>query len=236
MPASETLLLLVGRGTSDPDANANIARVSRFLWESYGVGWASVAFSGLTAPSVDEALAVCRQAGLSSGSSSSPISCSTASSQADRRRRRADTPRPTVRSRSSPSLTSGLHPLLLQAFEDRAHEAVHGAPHMNCDLCKYRVRLIGREADLGAPQDGHHHHVRADVERTTTITAPAGPPGAATAARPPTTCPATRGTSACSVGSLRSTEREADLSMDQHESPTGDSSRSSGSGRATRSC
>jgi len=55
-----------------------------------------------------------------------------------------------------------VHPLLLRAFEDRAHEALHGAPHMNCDLCKYRVRLIGREADLGAPQEGHHHHVRAE--------------------------------------------------------------------------
>jgi sirohydrochlorin cobaltochelatase len=54
-----------------------------------------------------------------------------------------------------------LHPLMLQAFEERAHEALHGTPHMNCDLCKYRVRLIGREEDLGAPQVGHHHHVRA---------------------------------------------------------------------------
>src|SRR5262249_32870224 len=41
--AGETALLLVGRGTTDPDANANIARISRFLWESYGVGFASVA-------------------------------------------------------------------------------------------------------------------------------------------------------------------------------------------------
>jgi sirohydrochlorin cobaltochelatase len=53
------------------------------------------------------------------------------------------------------------HPLLLQAFEDRAHEANYGSPLMNCDLCKYRVRLLGREADLGVPQQGHHHHVRA---------------------------------------------------------------------------
>src|SRR5262249_37048539 len=36
-----------------------------------------------------------------------------------------------------------------------------GSPLMNCDLCKYRVRLVGREADLGLPQEGHHHHARA---------------------------------------------------------------------------
>src|SRR4051812_28810632 len=65
VPAARTLLLLVGRGTSDPDANANVARVSRFLWESYGVGWATVAFSGLAAPGVDEALTVCRRMGFS---------------------------------------------------------------------------------------------------------------------------------------------------------------------------
>jgi sirohydrochlorin cobaltochelatase len=53
------------------------------------------------------------------------------------------------------------HPLLLRAFEERAHEAAYGSPLMSCDLCKYRVRLIGREADLGLPQEGHHHHARA---------------------------------------------------------------------------
>ncbi len=63
IPAERTLLLLVGRGTSDPDANANIARISRFLWEAYGVGWSSVAFSGLTRPSVDEGLTICRRLG-----------------------------------------------------------------------------------------------------------------------------------------------------------------------------
>src|SRR5947209_936849 len=61
LPADRTLLLVVGRGTSDPDANANIARVSRFLWESYGVGWSSVAFSCLTAPDGDRGLTVCRR-------------------------------------------------------------------------------------------------------------------------------------------------------------------------------
>jgi sirohydrochlorin ferrochelatase len=155
-----TLLLVVGRGTSDPEANANIARVSRFLWESYGVGWASVAFSGLAAPGVDEGLAVCRRLGfdrivvqpyfLFDGILLKRVY------EAAARHAEADRGTEIV---ATPHLR--LHPLLLRAFEDRAHEAVHGAPNMNCDLCKYRVRLIGREADLGQPQEGHHHHVRA---------------------------------------------------------------------------
>ena len=158
--AGRTLLLLVGRGTTDPDANANIARVSRFLWEAYGVGWAAVAYSGLAKPSVDEALAVCGRLGfdrivvqpyfLFDGVLLKRIG------EAAARHAERD---PAVEIVVAEHLR--MHPLLLRAFEDRAHEAIHGLPHMNCDLCKYRVRLDGREGDLGLPQQGHHHHVRA---------------------------------------------------------------------------
>ena len=53
-----------------------------------------------------------------------------------------------------------VHPLLLEVFAERAHEAVHGLPHMNCELCKYRVQLPGFAEAVGQPQTGHHHHVR----------------------------------------------------------------------------
>src|SRR6185312_5447174 len=33
---ADTLLLVVGRGTNDPDANSNIAKVARLLWERMG--------------------------------------------------------------------------------------------------------------------------------------------------------------------------------------------------------
>jgi sirohydrochlorin cobaltochelatase len=160
VPPETTLLLLVGRGTSDPDANANNARVSRFLWESTGVGWASIGFTGVTGPSVDEALTVCRRLGfdrivvqpyfLFDGVLLKRIR------DAVDRHAEAD---PTIDFAYVSHLR--LHPLLLQAFEGRFHEAIHGSPNMNCELCKYRVRLVGREADLGSPQVGHHHHARA---------------------------------------------------------------------------
>src|SRR6185437_13596663 len=41
---ADTLLLVVGRGTNDPDANSNIAKVARLLWEGMGFGWAEAAF------------------------------------------------------------------------------------------------------------------------------------------------------------------------------------------------
>jgi sirohydrochlorin cobaltochelatase len=48
----ETLLLVVGRGTSDPDANSGIAKVARLLWEGMGFGWAETCYSGVTFPLV----------------------------------------------------------------------------------------------------------------------------------------------------------------------------------------
>jgi sirohydrochlorin cobaltochelatase len=160
VPREQTVLLLVGRGTSDPDANSNIARVSRFLWESLGVAWSTVAFSGLASPTVDEALTLCRRMGFSrivvqpyflfDGVLLKRVH-ETASWHAS------------VSSDVEIVTTEHFraHPLLLKALEDRAFEAIHGSPVMNCDVCKYRTRLTGREEDWGAPQVGHHHHVRA---------------------------------------------------------------------------
>ena len=39
VPLSETLLVVVGRGSSDPDANSNVAKVTRMLVEGFGFGW-----------------------------------------------------------------------------------------------------------------------------------------------------------------------------------------------------
>ena len=54
--ADETLLLVVGRGASDPDANSNVSKLTRLLWEGYGFGWAETAYSGVTFPLVSPAL------------------------------------------------------------------------------------------------------------------------------------------------------------------------------------
>src|SRR4051812_43056303 len=53
---ADSLLFVVGRGTNDPDANANIAKVARMLWEGLGFGWAETAFSGVAHPLVGPGL------------------------------------------------------------------------------------------------------------------------------------------------------------------------------------
>ncbi len=52
----ETCLVVVGRGASDPDANSNVAKVMRMLWEGMGFGWGETAYSGVTFPLVEPAL------------------------------------------------------------------------------------------------------------------------------------------------------------------------------------
>ena len=54
----------------------------------------------------------------------------------------------------------GIHELLADALLERAEESVTGRALANCSLCKYRVQIIGYEKEVGAPQQGHHFHVR----------------------------------------------------------------------------
>ena len=52
------------------------------------------------------------------------------------------------------------HPRVIDAFVNRVREVGGGEAVMNCQLCKYRTRIVGYENAVGAPQQGHHHHVR----------------------------------------------------------------------------
>ena len=56
VPLSETLLVVVGRGSSDPDANSNVAKVTRMLVEGFGFGWGETVYSGVTFPLVEPGL------------------------------------------------------------------------------------------------------------------------------------------------------------------------------------
>jgi sirohydrochlorin cobaltochelatase len=156
---ADTLLLVVGRGSSDPDANSNIAKVAHLLKEGYGVAWAATAYSGVARPLLPEALAGCERLGfrrivvqpyfLFTG-----VLLKRIYAQVEERRRA----RPDLDYVATPHLQT--HPLLLETFAERAEEALHGTGHMNCSLCRYRVALPGHEHAVGEPQQPHHHHVQ----------------------------------------------------------------------------
>ncbi len=156
---ADTLLLVVGRGTNDPDANSNIAKVTRMLWEGMGFGWAETAFSGVAYPRVDAALTRAARLGfrrivvfpyfLFTG-----VLVKRIYAQSDAAARLV----PEVEFVNAPYLRD--HPAVLDAFCERIEELGENQPAMNCQLCKYRTQIIGYEDDAGAPQAGHHHHVR----------------------------------------------------------------------------
>lgn len=52
----DTMLVVVGRGTSDTMANAEVAKLTRIVNENMGFGWADTVYSGVTYPSVGEGL------------------------------------------------------------------------------------------------------------------------------------------------------------------------------------
>lgn len=156
--AAETLLVVVGRGASDPDANSNIAKVCRFLWEGLGFGWAQVAYSGVTFPLVEPALEHVAKLDykrvivfpyfLFTG-----ILVRRIYHYVDE----VATRHPDIEFIKAPYLND--HPLVLDAFADRVQEAIDGANNMNCQMCKYREQVLGFEAEVGLKQESHHHHV-----------------------------------------------------------------------------
>jgi len=155
----DTLLLVVGRGTNDPDANSNVSKVARMLWEGMGFGWAEVAFSGVAYPLVNQALERVVRLGyariivfpyfLFTG-----ILVKRIYEWADQ----AQAANPNVQIVNAPYLND--HPLVIDSFVERVEEILKGETHMNCTLCKYRVQVVGYETQVGAVQAGHHHHVR----------------------------------------------------------------------------
>ncbi|MFI1307199.1 sirohydrochlorin chelatase [Streptomyces sioyaensis] len=64
---ARTTVLLVGRGTTDPQANAEVVRAARLLWEGRGFAGVETAFVARTAPDVPAGLDRCRTLAAAAG-------------------------------------------------------------------------------------------------------------------------------------------------------------------------
>ncbi len=154
----DTLLMVVGRGASDPDANANIAKVMRLLWEGFGFGWGETAYSGVTFPLVEPGLRHAAKLGykrivvfpyfLFTGVLVNRIYLSTDTVAAEF---------PDIEFLKVPYLNN--HPLVIETFKERVEQILQGDNLMNCQMCKYRTQVLGFEDQAGEPQHSHHHHV-----------------------------------------------------------------------------
>ena len=155
----DAVLVVVGRGTNDPDANSNIAKITRMLWEGMGFGWAETAYSGVAHPRVDAGLDRAARLGfrrivvfpyfLFTG-----VLVKRIYGQTDDAAARF----PEIEFVKAPYLRD--HPRVIDAFLERAAEIDGGEANMNCQLCKYRAQIVGYEREVGLAQQAHHHHVR----------------------------------------------------------------------------
>jgi len=154
----ETLLMVIGRGASDPDANSNVSKVTRMLWEGLGMGWAETAYSGVTFPLVEPGLEHAARLGykriivfpyfLFTGVLVKRIFQYTDIVAAKHKK---------IEFVKASYLND--HPLVLDTFAERVQEIRNGRNNMNCQLCKYREQFLGFENEVGLRQESHHHHV-----------------------------------------------------------------------------
>ena len=157
--AADTMLMVVGRGTNDPDANSNVSKVTRMLWEGMDLGWAETCYSGVAHPRVDKGLE--RVAAMSfrriivfpyflfTGVLVKRIYAQMAE---------VASKYPGTEFVAASYLND--HPRVLDTLAERVTGIAEGDNAMNCLLCKYREQVVGFENAQGQPQAGHHHHVR----------------------------------------------------------------------------
>ncbi|HWE88965.1 MAG TPA: sirohydrochlorin chelatase [Pseudonocardiaceae bacterium] len=153
---TDTAVLLVGRGSTDPDANAEVCKVARLLQETQGFAFVETAFVSLATPNVAEGLERVRRLGaaqvvvapyfLFDGVLPQRVVEQSVAFGAEH---------PELDVRVAGYLGDCAE--LVDLVVERYHEAVHGDIRMNCDTCAYRVLLPGFEDKLGAPQTPHHH-------------------------------------------------------------------------------
>ncbi|HTG71282.1 MAG TPA: sirohydrochlorin chelatase, partial [Candidatus Udaeobacter sp.] len=144
----ETAVLVLGRGSSDAEANGDLFKMTRLLWEQVPVKWVESSFIGVTEPSFPEGLERCLRLGakkiyvlpyfLFTGILIKRIEQMTAEFAATHKE-------------IDIQLAGyfGFHPLLVEVLLDRVTEAIEGEPFVSCDMCR-----AGHSHD----HDHHHHH------------------------------------------------------------------------------
>ncbi|TYP71336.1 sirohydrochlorin chelatase [Paenibacillus methanolicus] len=145
----DTAVLVVGRGSSDPDANSDLFKIARLFWERLKVGYVETAFMGVTDPLVEAGAERCLKLGakhvivlpyfLFTG-----VLIKRMEDMLEGLKARYPEHDFTL------ARYFGFHPTLQTILLERAREALGEEVKMNCDMCQYRL--------AAAAEHGHHHH------------------------------------------------------------------------------
>lgn len=149
----DTLLVVVGRGTSDTSANAEAAKLTRIVSENMGFGWSDTVYSGVTYPSVGVGLENLMKLGykrivvapyfLFTGRLIKRIQ-----GYVDK----VAQANPTIEFIQTPYLSD--HPRVIDAFQHRVEEIMQGELQTGEEtlMSSFKRRLAAGEVDV------HHHH------------------------------------------------------------------------------
>lgn len=156
-PRSQTVLLFVGRGSSDPDANGDVYKLARILWEGSGYSTVETCFIGITHPRLEEGFRRARLYQpkriivlpyfLFTGLLVKKIFDTTAQQQAEF---------PEIEMVCLPEM--GIHPQLFQVMREREIETQLGEVQMNCEMCKFRLAAVSKNSNGHSHSHGHDHH------------------------------------------------------------------------------
>jgi len=158
MDRKETCLVVIGRGTTDPDANSDVCKLTSMLWEGMGFGFATTGYSGTAYPKVDESLHMIDKLGFKR-TIVIPFFFFTGV-LLERIYKHVSHMEATSDKEYVYTAPFGTDELLMKAFDERLEEAKTGTAYMNCQLCKYRKQVVGFEQDYGKEQIGHHLNVK----------------------------------------------------------------------------
>lgn len=154
----KTCLMVVGRGTTDPDANSDVHKLACMLGEGMGFGFTTVAYSGTAYPTVEQSLQFIGKMEFER-TIAIPFFFFTGV-LLQRIYKQIDTYAATSPYEYVYTDAFGVDEYLFKAFDERLEEAINGTAHMNCQLCKYRKQIVGFEEEQGKEQIGHHLNVK----------------------------------------------------------------------------
>lgn len=158
LPLRETCLMVVGRGTTDPDANSDVHKLACMVGEGMGFGFTTVAYSGTAYPTVSESLELIGRMQFKR-TLAVPFFFFTGV-LLQRIFKQVEEYNASAENEYVYTDAFGTDELILQAFDERLDEAINGTGNMNCQLCKYRKQIVGFEEEQGKEQVGHHLNVK----------------------------------------------------------------------------
>ncbi len=151
----QTVLLFVGRGSSDPDANGDVAKFARILWEGSDYQTVETCFIGISHPRLEEGFrrALLYQPKriivlpyfLFMGALMKKIFRITQEYQELHQNIQID---------CLPEM--GIQPELFQLIREREIETQLGEVKMNCEMCKFRLNALENQ-DSHSHDHGHSH-------------------------------------------------------------------------------